>query len=111
MPGTDTITEPRSPSYTTPGTHPIVIRKTMIGTDASGHPSSYGHPGSAQMRSGHSSPNYARPYDLAMFMVALTSLVDLSEVDAVLPEHVAWLDQQYADGVFVASGRQVPRVG
>ena len=40
MPGTDTITEPRSPSYTTPGTHPIVIRKPMIGADASGHPSS-----------------------------------------------------------------------
>ena len=39
MPGTDTITEPRSPSYTTPGTHPIVIRKPMIGADASGHPS------------------------------------------------------------------------
>ena len=50
-------------------------------------------------------------YDLAMFMVTLTYLVDLSEVDAALPEHVAWLDQQYADGVFVASGRQVPRVG
>src|SRR5665811_2461756 len=46
-----------------------------------------------------------------MFMVTLTYLVDLSEVDAALPEHVAWLDQQYADGVFVASGRQVPRVG
>ena len=42
---------------------------------------------------------------------ALTYLVDLSEVDAALPEHVAWLDQQYADGVFIASGRQVPRVG
>jgi uncharacterized protein YciI len=51
------------------------------------------------------------PYDLGMFMVTLTYLVDLSEVDAALPEHVAWLDQQYADGVFVASGRQVPRVG
>jgi uncharacterized protein YciI len=46
-----------------------------------------------------------------MFMVTLTYLVDLSEVDAALPEHVAWLDQQYADGVFVASGRLVPRVG
>jgi hypothetical protein len=48
MPGTDTITEPRSPSYTTPGTHPIVIRETMIGTDASGHPSVTGHSPSAK---------------------------------------------------------------
>jgi len=46
-----------------------------------------------------------------VFVVTLTYLVDLSEVDAALPEHVAWLDQQYADGVFIASGRQVPRVG
>ncbi len=46
-----------------------------------------------------------------MFVVTLTYLVDLPEVDAALPEHVAWLDQQYADGVFIASGRQAPRVG
>ena len=46
-----------------------------------------------------------------MFVVTLTYLVDLSEVDAALPEHVAWLDRQYADGAFIASGRQVPRVG
>lgn len=46
-----------------------------------------------------------------MFVVTLRYLVDLDEVDAVLPEHVAWLDQQYADGVFLASGRQVPRAG
>jgi uncharacterized protein YciI len=60
---------------------------------------------------GHANPSCTRPYDLATFMVTLTYLVDLSEVDASLPEHDAWLDQQYADGVFVASGRQVPRVG
>jgi uncharacterized protein YciI len=52
-----------------------------------------------------------RPYDLPVFVVTLKYLVDLSEVDAALPEHVAWLDHQYADGVFIASGRQVPRVG
>ena len=50
-------------------------------------------------------------YSLAVFVVPLTYLVDLSEIDAALPEHVAWLDQQYSDGVFIASGRQVPRVG
>ena len=46
-----------------------------------------------------------------MFIVTLTYLVDLGEVDAALRDHVAWLDQQYADGVFLASGRQVPRTG
>jgi uncharacterized protein YciI len=60
---------------------------------------------------GNASGSGARPYDLAVFVVTLTYLVDLSEVDAALSEHVAWLDQQYADGVFIASGRQVPRVG
>lgn len=65
----------------------------------------------ASRAGGRASPSCTRPYDLAMFMVTLTYLVDLSEVDAALPEHIAWLDQQYADGVFAASGRQVPRVG
>lgn len=64
-----------------------------------------------QVSWGHASLSGTRPYDLAVFVVTLTYLVDLSEVDAALPEHVAWLDQQYADGVFIASGRQVPRVG
>jgi len=47
----------------------------------------------------------------AMFLVLLTYTVDLAEIDAALPEHVAWLDRQYADGVFVASGRRRPRTG
>ena len=46
-----------------------------------------------------------------MLVVTLTHLVDPTQVDAALPVHVAWLDQQYADGVFIASGRQVPSVG
>lgn len=46
-----------------------------------------------------------------MFVITLTYRAGLEEIDAVLPDHVAWLDRQYADGVFVASGRRVPRVG
>ena len=46
-----------------------------------------------------------------MFVVILTYLADLAQIDDALQDHIAWLDQQYADGVFIASGRRVPRVG
>ena len=46
-----------------------------------------------------------------LFVVVLTYQVELDMIDQVLPEHVAWLDRQYADGVFVLSGRRVPRTG
>ncbi|MEV4279729.1 YciI family protein [Actinoplanes xinjiangensis] len=46
-----------------------------------------------------------------MFVITLTYRVDLEEIDAALADHIAWLDQQYIDGVFIASGRRVPRVG
>ncbi|MFC0006213.1 YciI family protein [Micromonospora siamensis] len=46
-----------------------------------------------------------------MFVVTLTYLTDLDRADAVLPDHLAWVDRQYADGVFLASGRRVPRTG
>jgi uncharacterized protein YciI len=44
-------------------------------------------------------------------MITLTYLVDLSDVDAALIDHGAWLNRQYEEGVFIVSGRQVPRVG
>ncbi|MEU4624695.1 YciI family protein [Actinoplanes sp. NPDC023801] len=46
-----------------------------------------------------------------MFVITLTYRAGLDQIDAALQDHVAWLDQQYADGVFLASGRRVPRVG
>ena len=46
-----------------------------------------------------------------MFIVTLTYLKPVEEVDALMPGHLAWLDQGYADGLFVASGRRVPRTG
>ncbi|QEL57605.1 YciI family protein [Chromobacterium paludis] len=46
-----------------------------------------------------------------MFVVSLTYTAPLSDVDALLPAHVQWLKQAYADGLFVASGRKVPRDG
>ncbi|GAA3385200.1 YciI family protein [Cryptosporangium minutisporangium] len=46
-----------------------------------------------------------------MFVVTLTYVADVSEVDAQMDAHLEWLDSQFADGVFVASGRRVPRHG
>ncbi|ADR35402.1 YCII-related protein (plasmid) [Sulfuricurvum kujiense DSM 16994] len=46
-----------------------------------------------------------------MFIVSLTYIKPLEEVDALLDEHVAYLKEQYALGNFVASGRKVPRTG
>lgn len=46
-----------------------------------------------------------------MFVLLLTYVRPLAEVDALMREHVAWLDEQYAAGRFVVSGRQIPRTG
>ncbi|WP_319471055.1 YciI family protein [uncultured Pseudodesulfovibrio sp.] len=46
-----------------------------------------------------------------MFIVTLTYVVSLETVDSYLDEHIAFLKQQYAEGVFLASGRKVPRTG
>jgi uncharacterized protein YciI len=46
-----------------------------------------------------------------MFVVTLTYLADLAEIDAAMPRHMAYLRKQYKEGVFLVSGRQVPRVG
>ncbi|MFF0205602.1 YciI family protein [Streptomyces sp. NPDC005017] len=46
-----------------------------------------------------------------MFVLELTYTAPLEAVDAVLPAHVAWLDEQYAQGRFLASGRKNPREG
>jgi len=46
-----------------------------------------------------------------MFIVSLTYVAPLDRVDAVLADHVAYLEEQYAAGVFLASGRKIPRVG
>ena len=46
-----------------------------------------------------------------MFILELTYIAPAERVDAVLADHVAWLDKQYEAGVFIASGRKVPRDG
>lgn len=46
-----------------------------------------------------------------MFIVSLTYICDLTEIDRFLDEHVAYLKEEYARGHFIASGRKNPRTG
>ena len=46
-----------------------------------------------------------------MFLAILTYVRPLEEIDALIPEHVQYLDQHYATGQFIVSGRIVPRTG
>jgi len=46
-----------------------------------------------------------------MFIVTLTYLKPVEEIDALMHDHVEWLKKGYADGLFIASGRRVPRTG
>ena len=44
-------------------------------------------------------------------VVVLTYVKPLEEVDAQFAAHVVWLKQGYAEGIFLASGRKIPRSG
>src|SRR3954465_3849159 len=46
-----------------------------------------------------------------MFIAILTYVSPLAEVDALLSRHIGFLDKHYAPGLFLASGRRVPRTG
>ena len=46
-----------------------------------------------------------------MFVLLLSYIRPIEEVDALMREHVAWLNQHYDAGRFVVSGRRVPRTG
>jgi len=46
-----------------------------------------------------------------MFIVTLTYIRPLEELDALMDGHMAWLRKHYESGLFLASGRQVPRKG
>lgn len=46
-----------------------------------------------------------------MFIVSLSYIAPLEEIDAQLDQHVQWLKQCYSDGLFLASGRKEPRTG
>lgn len=46
-----------------------------------------------------------------MFILSLTYTAPLSEVDAHIEPHLAWVAGGYDSGTFLASGRKEPRTG
>lgn len=46
-----------------------------------------------------------------MFVIELTYKAELSEIDAHMKAHVAFLNKHYAAGTFLISGRKIPRDG
>ncbi|AVH60970.1 MULTISPECIES: YciI family protein [Streptomyces] len=46
-----------------------------------------------------------------MFVLELSFTAPIEAVDAAHAAHVAWLDEHYAAGLFLASGRKNPRDG
>jgi uncharacterized protein YciI len=46
-----------------------------------------------------------------MYILTLTYLKPVEELDRLMDGHVAWLKTHYASGLFIASGRRVPRTG
>ena len=46
-----------------------------------------------------------------VYIVILTYIKPLEEIDAAIPAHVEWLKKRYAEGIFLASGIRNPRNG
>lgn len=46
-----------------------------------------------------------------MFLILLTYLKPLTEVDAWVVQHRNYLDQGYTQGLLLASGPRIPRIG
>lgn len=46
-----------------------------------------------------------------MFIILLSYVKSLDEVDRLLDRHTAYVERNYAAGHFLASGRRVPRTG
>ena len=46
-----------------------------------------------------------------MFIINLTYIVPLEELDQHMADHVKYLRKYYDKNIFIASGRQVPRTG
>lgn len=46
-----------------------------------------------------------------MYIISLTYKVSLEKIDEHLISHVAYLNEQYEEGIFLMSGKKVPRSG
>jgi uncharacterized protein YciI len=46
-----------------------------------------------------------------MFIINLNYIAPLEKIDALMKEHMVFLKKAYAENLFIASGRKVPRTG
>ncbi|WP_320175200.1 YciI family protein [Maridesulfovibrio sp.] len=46
-----------------------------------------------------------------MYILNLSYIKPLENIDALLEEHIKFLEKYYKKGLFIASGRKVPRTG
>ena len=46
-----------------------------------------------------------------MFILSLTYVKPQEEADRLMEPHMAWVNEGYDTGLFLASGRKVPRTG
>jgi len=46
-----------------------------------------------------------------VLVLLLTYVKPLAEVDALMGDHMAWLNEHYDAGRFLVSGRRIPRTG
>jgi uncharacterized protein YciI len=46
-----------------------------------------------------------------LFVLLLTYVKPLAEVDALMRDHMAWLNEHYDAGRFLVSGRRIPPTG
>ena len=46
-----------------------------------------------------------------MFIVNITYIKPIEEIERHLADHIAWLDGYYLSGNFITSGRKIPRTG
>src|SRR4051812_10956549 len=67
-------------------------------------------PSAPGARSRRARPLRAR-YGPPIFVLLLTYVRPLEDVDALMSEHMAWVRQQYEAGHFLVSGPRVPRTG
>ena len=56
-------------------------------------------------------PGSPSPFGARAFVLLAGYTAPLPRIDALLVAHRAWLDEHFADGTFLVSGPQVPRVG